>query len=374
MKLMSIVNVEAGDCLAKTILDDEGRILLKEGVLLTDFHLKRIRQIQIPSIYIEDKDSIIVSDKIINTESRRENIKAFFNNNNNNNNNEVSLKAKNINSSAKKFLNDTTLSRESIEETTTNIINEIKHIENVMSSLSAIKKIDYYTYQHSVNVAQFSIVLGVQLNLNQNELYTLCIGALLHDIGKVLVPEEIMQKTSTLENEEFEIIKEHTTKGYDYLKGCSDIPWAAKKIVLEHHERMDGRGYPNNIEGNAISKLSRIVAIADVYDALISDRPYRKAVCPNDAVEYILSNGDIQFDYEMVKAFSKAIVPYPTGTLVELSNGDIAVVTDVFHDFALRPKVRIIKRGISTTSLNVGESVSLMDHLDIVIEKIRHLA
>jgi len=312
---------------------------------------------------------------IINSQSQQENIKDFFNNIE-----RESLSSKNLNSNAKKLLNETASYFKSTESSTTtttfcaNIINEIKKRESVMNSLTAINTLDHCTYQHSINVAQYSLELGVQLKLSQAELYTLCVGALLHDIGKVLIPKEIIKKPDSLTNEEFEIIKEHTTKGYDYLKGFLDISDSAKLIVLQHHERMDGRGYPNNISGEFISRLSRIVAIADVYDALTSDRPYRKAISPNNAVEYILSNVDIQFDYEMVNAFTKAIVPYPMGTLVELSSGDVAVVTDVFHNLALRPQVRIIQNGRNTTANHVDDTISLMTNLHIVIQKIRYLA
>ena len=355
--------------MAKNILDLDGRILLKEGVFLTRAYLSRIENLKISSIYIKTEQSKVEYNKVIKFQPQQENIKEFFNDSE-----RGSLNSKNTNSNAKKLLNETSFRFKFIETTIRNIINEVKKRETVMNSLTAIYKMDHYTYQHSVNVAQYSLELGVQLQLNQDELYTLCIGALLHDIGKVLIPQNIIQKASSLTNEEFKTIKEHTTKGYDYLRRYLDISDSAKTIVLQHHERMDGRGYPNNIKGEYISRFSKIVAIADVYDAITSDRPYRKALCPNDAVEYILSNVDTQFDYEMVKAFSKAIVPYPMGTLVELSSGDVAVVTDVFHNLALRPQVRIIQNGINTTTNHVDDTISLMTNLHIVIQRIRYLA
>lgn len=229
---------------------------------------------------------------------------------------------------------------------------------------------DNYTYQHSVNVAVISLVLGVQLQLNQNELYTLCMGALIHDIGKTLIPKNILLKPGPLNEEELKTIREHTTKGYDYLKGCLDISAPSKIVALQHHERYDGKGYPESIKDKSISRFARMVSIADVYDALTSDRPYRKAMSPNDAVEYILSHGDTQFDYEMVKAFSKAIVPYAPGTIVKLSTGDTCVVTDVFPNFALRPQVKIIKKGPNVNAQEVGTIISLVDQLGIVIKNI----
>ena len=211
------------------------------------------------------------------------------------------------------------------------------------------------------------------MQLNQKDLYTLCMGALIHDIDKVLIPKYIVLKPGPLTEEEFKTIKEHTTRGYEYLKGSLDISAPARIVALQHHEKMDGKGYPDNIKSKSINRFARIVAIADVYDALTSDRPYRKAMSPNDAVEYILAHGDTQFDYEMVKAFFKAVVPYPPGTLVKLNTGDIGVVTAVFPNFGLRPEIKIIKSGASSNSKLIGSIISLVDQLDIVINNIEFI-
>ena len=338
MRLILIEIAKPGDCLAKSILDNNKRILLKRGILLTDTYLVKIKHLKISSIYIKKDYSEVLIDDVIKNESETQ---PYF---------------------------------EAIGITGIDIITKIRNKKDVMNSLTAIKSMDRYTYQHSVQVAVFSLVLGVQLQLNQDQLYDLCIGALMHDIGKVLIPKELILKSNPLTDEEFKIIKEHTTKGYGYLKQYLDIPDHARIIALQHHERMDGCGYPYSVKGEYISRFARIVAIADVYDALTSDRPYRKAISPNDAIEYILSKGDTQFDYEIVKAFSKAIVPYPTGTLVKLSTGDIAIVTDVFRNFGLRPQVIIIKKGTNYNSQEIGQTVSLMEHLDIVIKNIEFIA
>ncbi|MBZ9689653.1 HD-GYP domain-containing protein [Clostridium estertheticum] len=368
MRLVPIEFAKQGDCLAKTIFDDDGRVLLREGVILTEIFLIRIRRLKIYSIYINDEYSDIIIEDVIKPELRQNAIKAiketFYSFE------KYSLYSSNTNFNEKNFSKEKQTYFESIGCIAKDIIDEIISKKNVMINLVDIKSMDNYTYQHSVNVAVISLVLGVQLQLNQNDLYTLCMGALIHDIGKVLIPKDIVLKPGTLTHEEFEIIKQHTTKGYDYLKGCLDISAPARIVALQHHEKMDGRGYPDNVKNKSINRFARIVAIADVYDALTSDRPYRKAMSPNDAVEYILAHGDTQFDYEMVKAFSKAVVPYPPGTLVKLSTGDIGVVTAVFPNYGLRPEVKIIKRGSATNAREVGSPVSLVDQLDIVIKNI----
>lgn len=368
MRLLPIEFAKPGDFLAKTIFDNDGRILLREGVALTDFYLARIKRLQIYSIYISDEYNEAEIEDVIKPELRQHAIKAikeaFYSFE------KYSLYSTNTNIDEKKVSKEKRVYFESIGIIAKEIIDEIISKKNVMINLVDIKSMDNYTYQHSVNVAVLSLVLGVQLQLNQNELYTLCIGALLHDIGKTLIPKQIILKPGPLTDEEYKTVKEHTTKGYDFLKGCLEIPAPARIVALQHHEKINGRGYPDNIKNKSINKFARIVAIADVYDALTSDRPYSKAMCPNDAVEYIFSHGDTQFDYEMVKVFSKAVVPYPPGTLVKLSTGDIGVVMAVFPNFALRPQVKIIKKGINSRSNEVGTTVSLVSQLDIVIKNI----
>lgn len=366
MRFIPIELARSGDRLAKSIFDNDGRILLREGVSLTESFLLRVKRLQIYSIYIQDSYSDTVIEDVIKPELRQNAIKAVkdaFRNFE-----KQTLNSNSSNSNEKKFAKENQTYFQSMGNIANDIIEEIISKKNVMISLVDIKNMDNYTYQHSVNVAILSLVLGVQLQLNQGELYNLCMGALIHDIGKVLLPKEIVLKPSSLTDEEFKIIKEHTTKGYDYLKGCLDISATSRIVALQHHEKINGQGYPDNLKDKAINRFARIVAIADVYDALTSDRPYRKAMCPNDAVEYILSHGDTHFDYDMVKIFSKTIVPYPQGTLVKLSNGDTAVVTEVFPNFTLRPEVRVIKKGTNSNSKEVGSIISLIKHLGIVIE------
>ena len=214
------------------------------------------------------------------------------------------------------------------------MMEELLSKKNILVNLVDIKSMDNYTYQHSVNVAVLSLILGLRLKLNRIELQDLCIGALVHDIGKILTPKSILLKEDTLTESELEIMRQHTTKGFDYIKNIPEV-----------------------------TAMSR--AIADVYDALTSDRPYRRALSPSEALEYIMAGGASQFDYEMVKTFAQVIVPYPEGTLVALSTGEYAVVEEVFQNYPLRPKVKIIKSDIPD---RINAVVNLIEALDIVIK------
>lgn len=361
MRIVPIESVREGCYLAKSMFDDEGRILLREGVQLTDNLIKRIKLMGIYSLYIIDEYSAKEIEDIIKPELRQKAVKVVK---------ETFFHLENI---IPKGMTCKNLSQirerenffSSIREIADELIDELLSKKNVLINLVDIKSMDNYTYQHCVNVAVLSLILGIQLELNKFELNDLCIGALVHDIGKILVPKELILKPGKLTNEEFTIIKQHTTKGYEYLRNVLEISAPSRVIALEHHEHFNGNGYPDRRTGSKISKLARIVSIADVYDALTSDRPYRRAMSPNDAVEYIMAGGSSQFDYEMVKVFSKVVVPYPEGTIVKLSNGDCAVVEKVFQNYPLRPLVKIVK---SFDESRVGTFTNLTETLHLVIE------
>jgi HD-GYP domain-containing protein (c-di-GMP phosphodiesterase class II) len=365
MRLVPIECAKNGTFLAKTIFDNNGRLLLREGMALNDKYVRRIKELGIYSIYIKDEYSNVEIEDVIKPEIRQKSIKTL----------KDSFASVNqyIPASNENFSN-TALNKsneyfDSIASITEEILEELTSKRNIMVNLVDIKSMDNYTYQHSVNVAVLSLVLGIQLQLNKRELYKLCTGALLHDIGKVFIPENILNKEEKLTLEEFEIIKSHSLKGYDYLKGNLDISPLSRVIVLQHHEKVDGTGYPDAKKDDEINKFARIVAIADVYDALTSDRPYRRAMCPNEAVEYILGSGQKHFDYNMTKAFLKCIVPYPEGTLVRLNNDDIGVVIKTYQNFALRPMVEIIK---SNEETHIGKNIDLMEKLDLVIKNVEY--
>jgi HD-GYP domain len=342
MRLMPIQYVKAGSFLAKSIYDDKGTVLLREGVKLTESYIKRVTQLGIFSMYINDEYSEKEVEDLIKPELRQKAIKAikdtFYSFDKfSSNTGKSSMQDKKIIAEKQNYF-------KSISEIVKELMEELLGRKTVLINVVDIKSMDSYTYQHSVNVAVLSLVLGIQLQLDRRKLYDLCLGALIHDIGKALIPNDILLKNGKLTEEETNIVREHTLKGYDFLKGSVDISATSRIIALQHHEREDGKGYPEGRKDDEINALAKIIAVADVYDALTSDRPYRKAMSPNDAVEYIMANGQTQFSYEIVQVFSKSIVPYPEGTIVRLSNGEIAVVEEVYPNFTLRPKVKIINK------------------------------
>lgn len=370
MRLVPIECVQEGTFLAKTIYDNDGRVLLREGVKLTNLFISRIKYIKVLSVYINDEYSDNIIEDVIKPELRLKAVKTIKDTFTSFEKYNMNISSKNLSSNSKKdFIKERQNYFDSIGKIAEDIMEELILKKNVLVNIVDIKSLDNYTYQHSVNVAVLSLAIGIQLKLNKSDLYNLCMGALMHDVGKVFVPKEIIQKNDTLTYKEFEIVKEHSKAGYDYLKDSPDISVPSRIIALQHHERENGQGYPEGRKGTDINKLSKIVAVADVYDALTSDRPQRRALSPNESLEYIMGAGGSLFDYEVVRAFSLVAIPYPEGTLIKLSNGDIAVVQELNLNYPLRPKVKVVK---SVDFSSKPHFVDLMGSLDLVIEGVQY--
>lgn len=370
MRLIPIECVRENTYLAKTIYDDNGFPLLKEGVLLTETLLKKLESIYIKYIYIVDKYSSEEIEDIIKPELKQKSILAIKNSFKN-----IEQLYNSANNNQEAFTNNDDLLKQQdnyimqIQEVAEELLENILSNDNLLVNLVDIKSMDNYTYQHCINVAILSVVIGLGMKLRKSQLLNLTVGAILHDIGKIFISKNILLKNGALTDEEYSAMKMHPEKGYIYLSNSSCISASAKMVILQHHERYDGLGYPNKLKEDKINKLARIVSVADVYDSLTSDRPYRKALSPNYAFEYIIGNVYSMFDYNVVQTFSKVIVPYPEGTLVRLSNGDIAVVEDTFPEYPLRPTIRIIR---STEKEKEGSLINLANNLSLVISNIEY--
>ncbi len=187
------------------------------------------------------------------------------------------------------------------------ILESVKNNRASLSCLSSLNAYDKYTFTHSINVFLLSIALGSALGLDKNRLHDLGNSALFHDIGKTLIPKKILNKKTMLTDFEFALIKTHTTKGYLYAKEKLSIPEASLPGILQHHEKYDGSGYPSRIKQENIDIFARIISIADVYDAITSDRPYRKAQSHTEAIEFIRYTSGANFDPEIAAMFTNEI-------------------------------------------------------------------
>lgn len=232
-----------------------------------------------------------------------------------------------------------------------------------------IKTLDGYTVSHSINVAVLSLMLGLDLELDRQQQQDLFIGSLFHDIGMNYVNEKIIMKNGKLNMDEFMKIKEHPQIGHDLFRGFSFATAHMRNIVLTHHEKLDGSGYPNGLDAGRIQPLTRIVAVVDSYDAMTSDRAYSRAVMPFEAIRHIASGAGRQYDQGITEMFFKKVQPYPEGTLVSLSDGRSALVVVVDGNDPLRPTVLPID---ARTKKLTTMPFSLVENADVHIEGVIH--
>lgn len=257
--------------------------------------------------------------------------------------------AKKIHGKAKKIVttvfNDVRMGKALEIEEAALLVDEINQsIErnpNALLSLIRLKSIDEYTYLHSVAVCMLMIALGRQLDLNGDQLKQAGIAGLLHDIGKMAVPNEVLNKPGKLTDEELNIIREHPQRGWEILKSCYQVNESALDVCLHHHEHMDGQGYPEKLSGDALTLFARMGAVCDVYDAITSERCYKKAWMPAEAIRKMAAWENGHFDETVFHAFVKTIGIYPNGTLLKLKSGRLGVVIEQSRKSLTTPVIKI---------------------------------
>lgn len=325
MRKLPVDILRPGMKIARTIYNGNGNVLLKKGAILNQSYLKRLKKLDIPAVYIDD--GLLAEaevEDVIADETRLKavkNIKNVFS---------KGIKSKNIIAPAE------------VLDSVTQIIDELLSNNNLVVNLTDIRTKDNYVFAHSVNVAVLALVTGIALGYNRSKLTSLAVGAMLHDIGKIKVPDEILNKPGKLTEEEFKIIKKHTIWGYEILKANFDVDITACVAAYQHHERYNGEGYPQGLEGEQIHEFAQIIGLVDMYDAITADRVYRKAFPSHEAFEMIAASGNYLFRYDLVKTFLDHVAAYAYGTIVQLNTGEIAVVMETKPGMSLRPKVKVI--------------------------------
>jgi len=210
--------------------------------------------------------------------------------------------------------------------------------------ISVLKISDEYTFKHSVDVATMAMIIAKKRQMSKQEVYDIGISGLLHDIGKSKIPNEILNKPGKLTEEEFAVMKQHPVLGYQILKENQGLSDMIKLGVLQHHEKINGKGYPLGTEAAQISTFGKIISVVDIYDALVTERPYKPGFSPRDAVEMIMAM-TAELDMAALKGFMGSVILYPVGSTVVLSNGEKARVVENFEEAILRPKVVGLKTG-----------------------------
>lgn len=327
MRYIPTFCLREGMVLAKSLYGDDGVLLLQKGQPLIQSYISHIIKCGFQGVYIFDKLSEEIEIKtVIDDELRNSAVKAvrdiYVQS-------ETSGISRSMVNSAKSLVHD--------------LMENIIDNRDIMVNMIDLKSYNDYTYYHSVNVGVLSIVMGVAMGMNSDKLFRLGLGSLLHDIGKVFIDKNIIEKPDSLTREEFEEVKKHPRLGYDYLINAHlDFPPTALIGILQHHERVDGSGYPEGLSLDKINPLSRVIAIADVYDAMTSDRPYRPAMMPSEVMEFLMGGAGTLFDAELVYLFTRKVAAFPLGTCVLLSNGLTAIVVENYEDCCLRPRVKVV--------------------------------
>jgi len=203
---------------------------------------------------------------------------------------------------------------------------EINNNAYIIRCLAEVRDVDQYTYSHCVNVAFYAMLAAKWLKLSDTEIQIAIQSGLLHDIGKAKVPNEILCKKALLTKEEFDVMKKHTIFGYEMVKDIDEIDMDIKNAILLHHERIDGSGYPFQANMDATNLYSRIIAVADVFDAMTSERVYKKRSTPFEAFEMFSTTGSIMFDPKIIRTFINNLSAYLTGVEVLLNNGEVGEI------------------------------------------------
>lgn len=349
MRLEFIDNIKEDDVLGKNILTNEGKILLRAGVKLTYQYINSLKKLGVFYAYIEDErlDDVQVEDERL-TELKQ-------------------CTMKNMSTIMKNVSGFNRIDMKEAISNVENLIDYIIEIKDVNKSLYDVKTYDNYTYMHCLNTGIMAAFVGMSIDMSEYNLRELGIGAILHDIGKTKISSDIINKEGPLTNDEFGEIKKHPLYGKEILSKNMFISDTVLDSVEQHHERVDGKGYPYGLQGYKISKGAKIISVCDVYDAVSSNRSYRKKFAPNEAYELILSGSGSAFDYGIVKKFKETFAVYPLGCCIKLSNGIEGYVVRQNKNFPDRPIIRVLYDSKTREPVPFYE-VDLLESFNLAVE------
>lgn len=350
MRLVATTSVNEGALLGKAIYNDQGQILLNVGARLERKILNRLIEFGIDFLYIKDPDTddLLLSNSISD---------------------ELRVNAiKSIGETFKQIQNDRMISHSFVLEKSARkfkklismLLDELQQSRELLNMLSDVFLHDHYIFSHSLNVTLYALAIGIEMKLSPKELEQLGLGAILHDVGKMMVPEEVLAKPGRLTAEEFQIIKAHAEDGFQLLRNIPTVPLIVAHCAYQHHERLNGSGYPRGLKGDEIHLFGRILGVADVFDAVTSNRVYRPAMLPHEGLEILYSGSGTLFDPKVVDAFRRAVAIYPIGLTVHLSDGRTGVVAAQNPGLSERPVVRILEEnGLRAAPYEIDLKINL---------------
>jgi HD-GYP domain-containing protein (c-di-GMP phosphodiesterase class II) len=345
--------------LAKKIFSEEGLVLLAENVELTAKMIGRLIDYGVSFVYIADPQTAdLVVPELISDETRhfalteiRTNFRIMMD--------KPSRKPGTTHPYiAKPF-------RRVMEM----VIDDLTGNQDAMVMLMNMGTVDDYLFQHSLNVCVYSTLLGIACGYSREELMTLGLGAMLHDIGKTQVSPAILKKAGRLSPAEYDEMKRHTEWGFQLLKDEPNIPLVAAHCAYQHHERLDGSGYPRGITDGQIHEYARLIGIIDSYDAMTTTRVYRDPMLPHQAAETLYTGAGTLYDQRLLQLFRDKMAIYPIGVTVKLQTGEIGVVVDINASCPHRPVIRILYNS-GGEELSVPYEIDLSKQLSVMISSI----
>lgn len=322
----SVSRLKPGMIVARSIYGLDGRPLLTENTELTSTYIARLARMDIGSIYIKDSFDDLGDVEVPELISRQV----------------ISSISTTLGNSIKNISAGRDLDVDALKKCVTALLQDLMDNHNVLFQLEDIRTHSDYLFFHSINVALFSLMTGITMGYGEGRLVDLGLGALMHDLGMTLVDAHILEKKGPLSTGEHEQIERHAEAGFNILRAYRDLSIKSAHVAFQHHERLDGSGYPRGLNSKDILDYAKIAAVADTFDALISDRPHRNGYPPGEAVGILKQQAPDKLDPEIVEAFACNVATYPVGCLVSLSSGHIAIVTSIDKSSAARPTVNII--------------------------------
>lgn len=341
MQKICIDDISPGTIVAKDIYNSHGIMLVSKGTVIMDRFIHQLEDIGINEVYVEDDPG--AESAMLEEEQRKLPIEDIIYEKTRV---QAHMQVKKI---MVRYSAHSHINIDKINNIVESIIEQLLSRKEILLTLSQLRSIDDYTYEHSVNVSVLSIIVGIDLSLGGESLGNLGTGAMLHDIGKAIISDSLLRKPSKLTSLEFDEIKKHTEYGYEILTSI-DLPEEAASIALYHHEKYDGSGYPRKLKGDGIPLFSRIVAIADVYDAISNDRVYKRKLSPDKVYRQIAQLGGTHFDPDIMEKFVSHLTLYPTGSGVILNTNHKGIVVGQNKLLPQSPIVRIFRKDRSDLS------------------------
>lgn len=362
MRIIPIEFIKDNEKLGCDIFDVNNRLLLARGVDITESNKTRLLEVGYNSVYVMDSYTTSKINPILPFSMQNncigivkdafKDFKAL-----------MDLKRQVMTTALSYKMKKAILLREKkmalILDMTEEVIDQLMINKNSKFEHINPKNLNNYSYQHAINTGILSVLIGFQLDRNYNEIKSLFLASILCEMGNLTIPNDILFKKDKLTYNEFEIIKEHCQDSYQEIKSCPELNYIIKLICLEHHEHVDGSGYPTGLMGDNINLLARIISVADTYDALTSDRSYRNAYPAIEAITMMNEKGGQHYDIQVLKVLEKVIQPFPVGTIVTINQkiDGIVMVTNKSDD--LRPTVKVLGTGLNNQLINMTQHPDL---------------